>query len=1115
MRLRLLAALLLLPAYPPRSQAHPPAASGLALDSAPPLTALATCREALAHYDSIGSTRRGLDPLAQGELHRALQAGFRLGHYREAALYYHRLGSPSWEGGARSRQGGVHFDAGRADSAQAAFADALALTRQAGDSVSQAGIHRWLSLLARRRGARDTAITHAQASLALYAGLGRPTGMRRAERDLGELFALTRQPDSAIAYLERSLAPGAAVGDSATEAQALRLLADLYVESSVADSLIWARRGELALRAAGTGDPDSAVAAFAARARAATDSAGISSAYAWIGMVEHGRRRLGPAILAYRAAILFHPAGGSRRSLGVLHSVQGTLWERQGRLDSMTAQYRLSSGTGVATVPSPPLRLLDRASRLQAAGQPDSALAAYHEAARGFAAMGSVGLRNIALLRVVMLHRERGRLDSALAQGRWLQAEWRRLGVPGEEALLWMTLGSIYFEQAEFEAAIAAGDSGLRIAPPDAEPRLLATLHGTRGTGFALTGRYDSALVHHYASVRHWARAGDLYRAEAARATGHLGAVFRQMGQFDSALAYHRTQRGMAPEGTAGELIALRELAYDFEGLGSRDSALAYHELRRAAAQWRRANTSSDPTGDALAESESLDRIGLLRWEAGDAAGADTSFRAALESYRRGGKEWTTPSTLSDIATLFDRIGAADSALAWHRRALALAVETGRTTDRVRSLAAVGRLEARRGDHAAGLAALREAAAIQRSRGAIETGASVLGSLAYTLRRLPEPDLPGALAALDTAAALRAQVRARAGGDEYRLGVQDIATLPAGEWELAWLQYGAATDPERAAYGALAAAERGRAQALLDLMRGTSHTARAGADLVAEGRRLLRAATASGAGVLSYLVTDDTLLIWYARPIAGRVRLTLHPVAVPADTLARLAARWRAALGVDQVELGSRLAGDDGAGVEDVLRIGVAGAASAGTGDATAIGRALAALVLPEELRNAGAGRGELVLVPHGVLSVIPFGALPVGDSTTLGLVRALRYAPSIASLVEVERRPVLGAGPRAARLRQALVVGDPRMPSIARLSARRSTVAPLLRGFPPPGRRGRRWLMPVPCPATLARAWRQRWMARRAIYLLSYGYAHAAGKYCAVSFVASPRSARRGSLRG
>src|SRR5690606_17186736 len=184
------------------------------------------------------------------------------------------------------------------------------------------------------------------------------------------------------------------------------------------------------------------------------------------------------------------------------------------------------------------------------------------------------------------------------------------------------------------------------------------------------------------------------------------------------------------------------------------------------------------------AESEALDRIGLLREEAGDAAGADTAFRAALESYRRGGREWTNPSTLSDIATLFDRIGEPDSALAWHRRALALAVATGRTTDRVRSLAAVGRLEAARGDYAAGLAALREAAALQRSRGAIETGAGALGNLAYILRRLPRPDLPGALAALDTAAALRAQVRAQAGGDEYRLGVQDVGTLPAGEWEL-------------------------------------------------------------------------------------------------------------------------------------------------------------------------------------------------------------------------------------------------------------------------------------------------------------------------------------------
>ena len=35
-----------------------------------------------------------------------------------------------------------------------------------------------------------------------------------------------------------------------------------------------------------------------------------------------------------------------------------------------------------------------------------------------------------------------------------LIADWRRLGVPGEEVLIWMTVASIHFERAEFDTAI-------------------------------------------------------------------------------------------------------------------------------------------------------------------------------------------------------------------------------------------------------------------------------------------------------------------------------------------------------------------------------------------------------------------------------------------------------------------------------------------------------------------------------------------------------------------------------------------------------------------------------------------------------------------------------------
>ncbi|MFN8648123.1 MAG: CHAT domain-containing tetratricopeptide repeat protein [Gemmatimonadales bacterium] len=1108
MRMRLLALVLLCPSALAAQAPSPLTRCVAQADSAAPAAALDTCRQALAYYAPLDSTAiLARIRFALGDIHRALkQPDSAVVHFTLARELYDRAGSRAAAGTSRGRAGSAHFEADRPDSAQAAFTEALGIARALGDSANQAAFSRWLGFLARRRGARDTALVHYRESLALYTARGHAANVRWLNRELGEVHALLRQPDSAITYLEAALAPGPAPADSATEARTLRQLADLYVESAAPDSLIWARRGALALRAAGTGQPDSAAALLAARARATTDSATAAGALAWLGMVEHARRRPGAAITAYRAAIAASPAGAPRKPVGVLHSVLGTLFEREGRLDSMGVHYRAAAAAGVSTVTPPAFAWLDRGRRLVAAGQLDSAIASFEAAIRLFEAVGSQGLRNIVRLNILTTYRDAGQLDSALAVGHRLIADWRRLGVPGEEALIWMTVASIHFERAEFDTVIATATHGLAIAPPDVEPRVLATLHGTRGTALALTGRYEEAVRDHRASVAAWGRAGTGHRADAARATGHLGSVFRQMGQVDSALSYHRLARGMVQEGTSGELLVLRDLAYDFEAAGLRDSALGYHRARRDAARWRRDHTTSDPDGDALAESESLDRIGLLLRDRGDAAGADSAFRAALESYTRGARQWDEASVLGDIATLYERLGQSDSALTLHRRGLARAIATGRTSDRVRSLSAIGRLETRAGNSTAGLAALREAAAIQRSRGAIETSAAILANLAYTMRRLPQPDLPGALALLDSAAVLRAQVRAQAGADDYRLGVQELTTLPTGEWELAWLQHGGTVGAEPAAFASLAAAERGRAQALLDLMRGTARAARAGADLTAEGRRLVGAAAAGGAGVLSYLVTADTLLIWYARPLpgrAGRVQLTATRVAVGADSLARLAARWRAALGVDQVDVGARLAGDAAPALEERLRTGVAAAAAAG-GDPARIGAELAALLLPAELREGGRVPAELVIVPHGVLTVIPFGALPLGESA-LGLRVALRQAPSLASLAEVERRPAApGGAARARRFRDALVVGDPRMPTLRGADGGALTLRPLpaaaVEGDSVARRVGVRALTGAAATETEVR----RRMARAPlVHLATHGYAYAAAGRARNSFVA------------
>ncbi len=95
--------------------------------------------------------------------------------------------------------------------------------------------------------------------------------------------------------------------------------------------------------------------------------------------------------------------------------------------------------------------------------------------------------------------------------------------------------------------------------------------------------------------------------------------------------------------------------------------------------------------------------------------------------------------------------------------------------------------------------------------------------------------------------------------------------------------------------------------------------------------------------------------------------------------------------------------------------------------------RALSELLLPPPARALLPEAGELLVLPHGPLNLVPFAALPLGaPDRALGLRYALRYAPSLSTMREADERPGLGTGlARAAALRRALVVGNPRMPKV------------------------------------------------------------------------------------
>jgi CHAT domain-containing protein len=154
--------------------------------------------------------------------------------------------------------------------------------------------------------------------------------------------------------------------------------------------------------------------------------------------------------------------------------------------------------------------------------------------------------------------------------------------------------------------------------------------------------------------------------------------------------------------------------------------------------------------------------------------------------------------------------------------------------------------------------------------------------------------------------------------------------------------------------------------------------------------------------------------------------------------------------------------------------------------------------------------------VPNGSLALVPFAALPAGDTTSAGAVLgsryAIRYAPSLAFLA----RPVgdARARERRARVTDALVVGDPIMPRAdaggsGLLLARLPNAALEARQVA-----GRIHAVALGGAAATEGAVRRRIGRAAIVHLATHGYAYSSDARARDSFIAlAPDSAHDGLL--
>lgn len=588
------------------------------------------------------------------------------------------------------------------------------------------------------------------------------------------------------------------------------------------------------------------------------------------------------------------------------------------------------------------------------------------------------------------------------------------------------------------------------------------------GTVGLMTGRAREALPPLQQALQMFRVLGD--RESEGRTLSNIGIAYADLGRSDSAVAHYRAaiviRRSIGDE--RGEGTTLNNLAYVFSITGQFDSAsTTFREALRIA---RRLGFADD-------EARVLNGIGSLFKQSVQQDSAQHYFRLSAERFLDAGDRRSATGILVNLASVYqnrgeldsaeamlrdalhalagtdpeaegfihlslssvhERRGTADSALTSARRALALSRQTGSAQVATGAESKLGRLFMIANAPDSALPHLRAMRNLAQSTGDLSSASHALTSIGWVHQFLMNPQRPElARFFYDSASALQHQMLARTEDDQARLGRTETSSELYTAWAQAWLD-SPKVDVFDRRYAALAVFERGRAQALLDLMRRTSANANEldlprpssaayGNSIVAEGYRLRDAVGAQQSGMLVLMVLFNRVERYAITSNGGG---SLEHVYITRDSLAALVSAARAGLGVDSAAARSV------SGLDAVR--GVVRAPSAGAGDAAL--RELGRLLISESsIANLQVRENrELLIVADGPLAMVPFAALPIDAlGTPLGTKFAIRYAPSLTTALMLgSRRPAPQDG--------ALVVGNPAMPEIPRQGAEPLTLSPL-----------------------------------------------------------------------
>ena len=579
----------------------------------------------------------------------------------------------------------------------------LSIDRKLGENEETAFVLTVIGKIYRTLGQYDNALQYYKQSLGIERELGKQAEIAVTLNNIGEIYHSLGQYNKAIQHFQQALKLNLDFGKEEEISTNLNNISELYHSRRQFDKAL--RYYQLLLQIH----------------RKARETVNIATVLFKIGSVYKSLGRYDNAVNLYQKAMeIFRMVGKEEDSTACLVAL-GFTYHEMAQHNKAIAHFnqvlKIYNKQGKEEV-SGVLRITGENYR--SLGQYDKAAQHFEQALEIHRKLGNEGGIATVLNDIGLVYHFRGQYDKAAQHFVQALEIFKKLRNEEGIATVLNNMGEVYTPLGQYDKAAQHFEQALEIHRKLGNEGGIATVLNNTGSLYQFRGQYDKAIIHYQQALEIVRKLGN--EGEIAATLNNIGLLRSFWGHYDKAILYYQQaleiHRKLGNEG--GIATVLNNMGEVYKAWGQHDKSFQHFvqalEIHRK-------------LGEEASIATDLTNIGLVYSSWGKYSKAIQYHQQALEINKKLGKEGSTASVLDNIGAVYIYSGQYDKAIQYLLQALEINKKLGKEGSVVSVLNNISAVFSVLERHDEAILFLKQALAISRKHRTEGENASVLSNI--------------------------------------------------------------------------------------------------------------------------------------------------------------------------------------------------------------------------------------------------------------------------------------------------------------------------------------------------------------------------------------------------